>query len=123
MKFIIENWQNIMLMVTFVVFVVMFAANMIIEWKNMSKAKREATVREWLLQAVIVAEKEYGGKTGALKLSSVWAKFCATMPWIAQLMSFDRFSELVDETLVKMKKMLESNEAVVAIVEEKKEDK
>lgn len=116
MKFLSENW-------TIIVFVIVLAGGVfyaLTRWEKMTQKEREETVREWLLQAVIIAEREFGGKTGALKLSSVWSEFCKTMPCIAKVISFSKFSELVDEALVKMKKMLESNNAVAAIVDESK---
>lgn len=75
------------------------------------------TIRAWLLQAVLLAEQEYGAKTGKLKLSSVYSAFCVALPWLAKLISFDKFSEMVDEALIEMRKLLEGNKAIAQIVE------
>ena len=64
-----------------------------------------AKVREWLLWAVTRAEQELGGGTGRLKLRLVRA------------VSFELFSDMVDDALDEMRKMLESNQAVKTLVE------
>ena len=69
-------------------------------------------VREWLLGAVTDAEKELGGGTGQLKLRQVYDRFVVRFPWLAKIVSFDTFAELVDEALEKMRAMLAQNEAV-----------
>lgn len=74
-------------------------------------------VREWLLWAVTQAEKELGGGTGQLKLRSVYDLFVQRFPWLAKIISFDYFAELVDEALVEMRDMLAKNEKVQAIVQ------
>lgn len=74
-------------------------------------------VREWLLGAVTAAERELGGGTGQLKLRQVYDLFVARFPWLAKTVSFNTFSDLVDEALVDMRRMLKSNEAVQAYVE------
>lgn len=74
-------------------------------------------VREWLLGAVTAAERELGGGTGQLKLRQVYDLFVARFPWLAKTVSFNTFSDLVDEALVEMRRMLKSNEAVQAYVE------
>ena len=73
-------------------------------------------VREWLLLAVTQAEKELGSKTGKLKLRTVYDAFLTKFPWLAPVVSFERFSKLVDDALDEMRDMLEKNEAVKALV-------
>lgn len=74
-------------------------------------------VREWLLWAVTEAERELGGGTGQLKLRQVYDLFVTRFGWLAKVVSFDTFSDLVDEALVDMRDMLAKNEAVAAHVE------
>lgn len=69
-------------------------------------------VREWLLGAVTNAEKELGGGTGQLKLRQVYDLFVVRFPWLAKIISFMTFSDLVDEALEKMRVLLAQNEAV-----------
>lgn len=73
-------------------------------------------VREWLLWAVTNAEKELGGGTGALKLRQVYDMFLQRFPTVAEKITFSVFSNLVDDVLVVMRKMLENNQAVKALV-------
>lgn len=63
-------------------------------------------VREWLLLAVMRAEKEFGADTGVLKLRVVYDLFVTKFPWLAKIISFDRFAALVDDALDEMRKLL-----------------
>lgn len=74
-------------------------------------------LRRWLLFAVIGAEKELGAGTGELKLVMVYDWFVERFPWLAKIVSFDYFSELVDDALKQMRKMLEENKSIKAIVD------
>ena len=74
-------------------------------------------VREWLLWAVTEAEKQLGGGTGKLKLRLVYDWFIVRFPWLAKIVPFILFAELVDDALVEMRDMLAQNEAVQAHVE------
>lgn len=76
--------------------------------------KKEA-LKEWLKWAVTVAEKEYGGKTGQLKLRYVWELALKQFPWLVRFVTFDEFSLYVDEALEWLKGQLESNEAMKAL--------
>ena len=69
-------------------------------------------VKEWLLLAVVEAEKALGEKTGALKLRMVYGLFIDKFPWLVKVISFDQFSKMVDEALDKMREMLQNNKAV-----------
>ena len=63
-----------------------------------------------------MAEKELGGGTGKLKLRYVYDLFLTKFNWLAKVISFEQFSDLVDEALEEMKRLLESNNAVKEIV-------
>lgn len=69
-------------------------------------------VKEWLLYAVIQAEKELGGGTGELKLRRVYDMFIGKFPQIAVFISFEHFGKLVDDALDKMRKLLLENEQI-----------
>ena len=66
-------------------------------------------IKEWLLYAVVEAEKELGSKTGKIKLRQVYNEFIITFPIISKLITFDVFSKLVDIALIEMKKLLNTN--------------
>lgn len=113
MKFIIEYWYIIVAFAA----VVAVAGIAVIWFFGLPRGAQLKKVREWLLLAVTQAEKELGGGTGKLKLRTVYDAFLTKFPWLAPVVSFERFSELVDDALEEMKKMLEENEAVKALVE------
>jgi hypothetical protein len=78
--------------------------------------KYPSKVREWLLYAVTIAEKEYGGGTGQIKLRAVYDKFLAKYPKLSFFISFETFSGWVDIVLDKMRVMIEENPAANALV-------
>ena len=73
-------------------------------------------IKEWLLYAVTKAETELGEKTGQLKLHTVYDMFIVRFPSVARIVSFETFSSWVDEALDEMKKMLENNKNIEALV-------
>ncbi len=75
-----------------------------------------AKVKEWLLLAVMEAEKKFGEDTGVLKLRFVYDLFVTKFPWIAKILSFDKFAALVDEALDEMRNMLDSNKNIEALL-------
>jgi len=82
-----------------------------------TKAQLEK-VKEWLLFAVIQAEKDLGGGTGQLKLRTVYDMFVQRFPDLAAFLPFNAFSDLVDEALEEMRELLAKNTAVQTFVEE-----
>ncbi len=78
--------------------------------------KYPAKVREWLLYAVTIAEKEYGSGTGQIKLRAVYDMFLAKYPKLSIFISFETFSGWVDIALDKMRMMIEQNPAANALV-------
>lgn len=83
---------------------------------KMPSDKQLEKIREWLLYAVTKAEKELGGGTGQIKLRYVYDMFVARFAWLAQVISFEMFSMMVDDALEKMRGMLEGNKAVQELV-------
>lgn len=73
-------------------------------------------VREWLLYAVSIAEKELGSGTGKLKLRYVYDWFLRVFPWLAKVITFEMFSKLVDDALEEMERMLNENKAAKELV-------
>ena len=69
-------------------------------------------VKEWLLFAVVQAEKELGGGTGQLKLRYVYDMFVSKFKFVQMLVSFEEFSEMVDDSLDIMRGMLSTNNKV-----------
>ena len=73
-----------------------------------SNAKLEV-VKNWLLYATAQAEQEMGAGTGKLKLAKVYDMFVAKFPQIAAVLKYEKFCELVDEALVQLRHLLETN--------------
>lgn len=113
MDFIMENWAVFVAALA----VLAVAIIAIVRFAGLPTASQLAKVKEWLLWAVTEAEKDLGGGTGKLKLRQVYDLFVTRFPWLAKLVSFELFSDMVDEALEQMREMLDTNEAVKAFVE------
>lgn len=90
------------------------------EFIELGKEKQLEKVREWLLYACIMAEKKLGGGTGQVKLRYVYDLFVEKFSFLKLLVTFEQFSGMVDEALVKMREMLEKNPNVAILVEDNK---
>jgi hypothetical protein len=111
---IVENWPIIVAFISGVIVCLLFAV-------KFSKEPTEAKIdmiKEWLLYAVILAEKELGCGTGQVKLRYVWDMFIKTFPALAPLIPFEIFSQLVDEALEEMRHLLDTNLDVFRYVQE-----
>ena len=86
------------------------------KFAKMTAAERKKKIIAWLLQAMIYAEQQFGGGTGRLKLSNVYAMFVEAFPVFAKSITFDKFSEYVDEVKPEMDHLLETNDAIAEIV-------
>lgn len=108
MNFIMEYWPVLVAAFAVVLLVVI----VVIRFCKSNKKEQINKIREWLLYATTLAEKELGGGTGKLKLRFVYDMFAVKFPWMVQVISFERFSELVDEALHEMNALLQTNSAV-----------
>lgn len=89
------------------------------DFSKKDKNEKLQIIKNWLLVAIAEAEKIYGAKTGSLKLSYVYDLFIQRMPELAEVISFETFSSVVDEVLETFKKMAKSNKAVQTYIETK----
>ena len=112
-EFIVKNWYYLIILLAIVVVGVYLA----VAFFKMPTNAQIAKVKEWLLYAVAKAEKELGGGTGKLKLRYVYDMFIAKFPYLVQVISFESFSDLVDEVLDKFKDILCANKAVQMYIE------
>lgn len=96
--FLLKYWFHILILLLFATGIVCFVIN---QRKN---------IKEWLVYAVIEAEKELGSKTGKIKLRQVYDWFIASFPVISKIVPFNAFSRLVDIALEEMKHILATNE-------------
>ena len=79
---------------------------------RLGKEKQMQIIKEWLLLAVIKAEKELGGGTGQIKLRFVYDLFIDKFRFVSMLITFSQFSDLVDLALITMKDMIANNNQV-----------
>ena len=114
MEWITTNWPIILALIAVLV-VVIYA---IYKFTKQPKEEQLNKIREWLLYAVTSAQKEFGSGTGQIKLRYVYDKFLTKFPQFAPIISFELFSNLVDEALVKFKEILETNKKIQQYVEE-----
>ena len=84
---------------------------------KLGKEKQKEIIIEWLLLAVVKAEKELGGGTGQLKLRFVYDLFLDKFRFVSLLISFEQFSKLVDQALDIMKVMINDNNKVKEYIE------
>ncbi len=85
---------------------------------KLTKQKQTEVVLEWLLLAVIKAEKELGNGTGQVKLRFVYDLFIDKFKFLSMIISFERFSLLVDQALEAMKDMIANNKQVKDYIEQ-----
>lgn len=106
MEFILEYWY-IILAVAVLLAVTIIAAVRFFKQPSGEQIKK---VKEWLLAAVLAAERELGGNgTGSLKLRMVYDMFVARFPWVAKFISFGTFSVWVDEALETVEEWLKND--------------
>lgn len=113
---LLENW-SILVALSVVIALAIMAFIKFITLPNSEQIKK---IKKCILAWVVAAEKELGAKTGKVKLSVVYGYFVTAFPVIKNFISFDKFSEWVDEALAEMRKMLESNQNLQQIIENSK---
>ena len=112
MNIIFDNWYVIVLILAVIALAVLY----IRKFFGMPTDEQIKKIKEWLLYAVILAEKEFKDGTGALKLRYVWNLFIEKYPAIAKVITFEMFSLWVDEVLEEMKHILETNKSIANYV-------
>lgn len=117
MKWLIDNWSFLIVLACAVGVAIIY----INKFVHIPNNEQLVKLKQWLLFAVIEAEKQYQGGTGALKLRAVYNQFCKVFPSLVPIISFNVFSELVDEALEQMKHLLETNFDIACYVEGKNE--
>lgn len=111
MEWIVNNWGLLLILVMAVAGLIYLIRN------DKEKAKK------WLLLACLEAEKEFGSKTGVIKLRYVYNMFLARFPVLSKFMSFEQFSNMVDVALEEMKHLINTNMAVFNLVAKPDEEK
>lgn len=119
MNWIMENYRLIILVVCMLIVV----ADAVVVFIRQPRKQQIETLKEWLKYAVSVAEQELGSGTGKLKLRYVYDMFIGTFPALSKILSFDKFSELVDEALVWMEAQIDTNNMISALLSGEEEEK
>ena len=110
---IIENWVVVIVILCIGVSV----GIAFMKFVQLPTNEQMKKVQEWMLIAVVEAEKKLKSGTGQLKLRMVYGMFIDKFPKIANAISFDQFSKMVDEALDIMREMLAINSAVRNYIE------
>ena len=79
-----------------------------------SKAQKMQMVKDWLLYAIAMAERELGSGTGRIKLGQVYEQFLLVFPQLQHFISFDTFAKMVDDVLMEFAVLVEDNVAIAA---------
>lgn len=116
MDFIIENYAVIISLIALLIAVVITIKNFV----ELPTNKQITKVKEWLLYAVVLAEKQYGAGTGEIKLRYVYDLFVEKFSWLAKVVSFETFSKWVQDALKQMEALLQTNSAIETIVKDDK---
>lgn len=115
MKFLVENW---MLLLTLLIVLITAIYNI----KDFMKKPTEQQInsfKEWLIYAVIKAEKYFGSGTGILKLRYVYDLFLKKFPYLSTFISFEKFRRYVDDSLDKAESILKGNDKIKDYIERK----
>ena len=104
MEWIVNNWGLLLILVMVVAGLICLIRN------DKKKAKK------WLLLACLEAEREFGSKTGVIKLRYVYDMFLARFPVLSKFISFEQFDKMVNVALEEMKHLINTNMAVFNFV-------
>lgn len=114
MEFIYEYWYLIVAAIAILGAAIYFC----IKFFKLPTEEQLLKVREWLLMAVIEAEKVFGSGTGKVKLRYVYDLFVSRFSWLVKIVPFETFSALVDDALEEMRELLATNPKIAALVEQ-----
>lgn len=114
MDWLINNWSLLVVIGAIIGVFVHYAK----KFTGLPSEQQLRKIREWLLWAVIYTEKELGQGTGVAKLRFCYDLFVQRFPSLVTVISFELFSRYVDEALVQMRKILETNKDIEAYVKD-----
>lgn len=115
MKWICENWSLLVVILAFCT----VGLHCYKKFSGLPSEQQLNKIRQWLLFAVLEAEKIYSSGSGQAKLAYVYNLFIERFPALAPTIPFAVFSQMVDEVLEQMRHLLETNESIRKYVEGK----
>lgn len=80
------------------------------------------SLKDWLLYACTIAEREFGSKTGQLKLKYVWSMACEQFKFLTTFLTFEKFSKMVDDCLIDFRHLIETNDHIAGYINSDKGD-
>ena len=113
MNWLFENW-SLLVVIACALGVGFFYA---MKFAKMDTANKAQAVKSWLLFAVLEAERIYKSGTGTYKLHYVYNLFVEKFGAFAMLVSFETFASWVDEVLIEMRRILETNKDIEAFID------
>lgn len=113
MKWLIDNWTLLVVLICAAVVVYI----RFIKFSSLPDEEQIKQVKAFLLAIVVEAEKQFGSKTGKVKLSWTYSQFIKAFPNLAPVIPFELFSQWVDEVLETMRNLLSNNENLKSYVE------
>ena len=113
MTLLIEYWWLAIAILAILIIAFMF----LITYINLPNSKKATKVKEWLLFAVVQAEKELGSGTGQLKLRYVYNLALSKFPVFIKLIPFELFSSFVDGALQQLGNLIEDSEGIKKYME------
>lgn len=120
MEILLDNWYILVGAISLIA----LAFGAVVTFLGHPTSKQIEKIKTWLLQAVLMAEKELGKSTGEAKLALVYDKFIERFPWMSKIISLKKFERLVDMALNEMKSLMETTPEYDEYVHNKdKEDK
>lgn len=108
MMWIINNIDTIVGIVALICSILFAIYNFV----KLGKESQVTKIKEWLLFAVVEAEKKLGEGTGQIKLRYVYDMFVTKFKFVQLVVTFDEFSDMVDDSLDIMRGMLTTNNKV-----------
>lgn len=115
-----QDKLTLVIVVLFGIFILFEIGVSIVKFFKKPKDQQIKDLKEWLLYAVIKAEKYLGSGTGELKLRYVYDLAISKFPFVSVFIPFETFSKYVDEALEQMKDMLDENENIKEYIEKDK---
>lgn len=113
MTLLMDYWWIAIAILAIIIIAFMF----LITYINLPNSKKATKVKEWLLFAVVQAEKELGSGTGQLKLRYVYNLALSKFPVFIKLIPFELFSSFVDGALQQLGNLIENSEGVKKYME------
>ncbi len=114
-NYLTQNWYLVVASLAVLIVAIITVVNF---FQKPTKEQIDS-VKEWMLLLVVETEKKFGSKTGKIKLRYAYDQFVTKFPYIAKFVTFETFSQYIDQALEEMKKLLETNSYVKAYVESK----